>query len=358
MYKTYYTTAMCPQGKIIEKRFQMIQKAGKIKACVSVCSVLLAFVILSVSVFASGILQNAAYDEYSVAVFNGKEKLEFVNQPYVENGTVYFPLREITEKFGIMQREESSIAWEDGEISLVLADSTEAYITSATPEEAGNKVITLLYYYKLEIGSTQVLQNPDVSSVKEMEHVPKLKNGVTYIPFDFIKIVNTDSRRLFTGLSYTVYDKNEEIVQGMSIPRAEAGTVEWKDEAGSIHPLEGTQSYQIDNYEKTPSNTVNRFFESFRVSDFERMKQYCTADCVENFFGDSYVFGMERAELLTLRFETGTTGLEDAVIAEVTAEIKASPNAVFGNLPELSFYMILRKQLDSGYLIDEFASGL
>ncbi len=357
MYKTYYTTAMCPQGKIIEKRFQMIQKARKIKACVSVFSVFLAFVILSASVFASGILQNAAYDEYSVAVFNGKEKLEFVNQPYVENGTVYFPLREIIEKFDIMQQEESSIAWEDGKISLVLADPTDAYITGATPEEAGNKVIALLYYYKLEIGSTQVLQNPDVSSVKEMEHVPELKNGVTYVPFDFIKIVNTDSR-LFTGLSYTVYDKNGEIVQGMSIPRAEAGTVEWKDEAGGIHPLEGTQSYQIDNYEKTPSNTINRFFESFGVSDFTGMKQYCTADCVENFFGDSYVFGMECAQLLTLRFENGTIELEDAVIAEVTAEIKASPNAVFGNLPKLSFYMILREQPDGGYLIDEFASGL
>lgn len=60
MYKKFYTTSMCPQKKVIEKRFAMIKTAKCTKKFISVISACVAMLVLATTVFASGMLSNMA----------------------------------------------------------------------------------------------------------------------------------------------------------------------------------------------------------------------------------------------------------------------------------------------------------
>ena len=65
---------------------------------VSVLSVVLALAMLSTTVFASGVLSGLTEDNYTVEITNNGEVIELVNKPFIENGEVYVPLRELFEK--------------------------------------------------------------------------------------------------------------------------------------------------------------------------------------------------------------------------------------------------------------------
>ena len=90
------------------------------------------------------------------------------------------------------------------------------------------------------------------------------------------------------------------------------------------------------------------------------MKNYCTEKCIQDFFGDGYVFGMTQASLVGLYIDP----LEYAkssndFVVQVGVEMQPAPNSVY--LPEqtaTSFYLILLRQEDGSYRIDEFATGL
>ena len=91
------------------------------------------------------------------------------------------------------------------------------------------------------------------------------------------------------------------------------------------------------------------------------MKRYCTQNCVDNFFGDDYVFGMKKATPLSIGTvdhlaEKGFTNGE--WIAQPEVKLIPAENSVFDpNQTKTSFYMILKQQ-NGRYLIDEFATGL
>lgn len=59
MYKKFYTTEMCRQGKTIEKRFKNIESAKSKKKYVVVIGIFLAAAILATGVFASGVLNSS-----------------------------------------------------------------------------------------------------------------------------------------------------------------------------------------------------------------------------------------------------------------------------------------------------------
>ncbi len=105
---------------------------------------------------------------------------------------------------------------------------------------------------------------------------------------------------------------------------------------------------------------IRVFFSCFNKQNFEAMKNYCTQSCVDDFFGDGYVFGMTQAGLNNISFEPNERLQAENKIA-VLVDVYMTPhkNSVF--LPdqtETSFYLILEKQNDGSYLIDEFATGL
>ncbi len=110
-----------------------------------------------------------------------------------------------------------------------------------------------------------------------------------------------------------------------------------------------------------PIRTVELFFKAFYNQDFEKMKRYCTQSCVDNFFGDDYVFGMKKAMPLSIATvdNLAEKGFTDGEwIAQPKVKMISAENSVFDpNQTETSFYLILKQQ-NGRYLIDEFATGL
>lgn len=113
---------------------------------------------------------------------------------------------------------------------------------------------------------------------------------------------------------------------------------------------------------KSPVSTAGLFFNAFSSSDFEKMKIYCTQSCIDDFFGDGYVFGMKQAEVTDMDMQ-----ISDAEYAKpsndfniyVTVNMTPHEDSVFDSAQtSTSFYICLLRQPDGRYLINEFATGL
>lgn len=109
-----------------------------------------------------------------------------------------------------------------------------------------------------------------------------------------------------------------------------------------------------------PLDTVTAFFGAFSQREFDAMKEYCTDACVEGFFGDGFVFGMTQAMLYDYTIDPMeyAKSSNDFVI-NVTVDMVPHPGSVYApDQTRASFYLILLRQPDGRYLIDEFATGL
>ena len=76
---------------------------------------------------------------------------------------------------------------------------------------------TILTYYRIKIGvpefiynATKNLAGQDMSVTKTMTNAPVLVNGVTYVPFDYLKEINI--KHLFVNLAFTIKDNNGNIL--------------------------------------------------------------------------------------------------------------------------------------------------
>lgn len=220
MFKRFYTTAMYTQRKTLETRFLQIRKVRTHKKYLSIVGIILAVMLLTTSVFASGILQNAAYDEYTIEIINAGQRLVLENKPFVENGEVYLPLREMLTAFGISHR-DSGLDWEDGRITVSVAQDRESVVTGATPVEAGSKTISFIHQYSFEIGSVNLRHSPADDIVREMANAPVLVGDIAYVPFELLRIISEDSP-CFLGLGLTVYGRDGEVVFQHSYPLSQA----------------------------------------------------------------------------------------------------------------------------------------
>lgn len=111
----------------------------------------------------------------------------------------------------------------------------------------------------------------------------------------------------------------------------------------------------------TPEYVIDQFFYLFENSDFDNMKMYCTQNCIDNFFGNDYVFGMKKATLQNISTDDDSAlkGFTDGEwVAQVKVKMTPGENSVFDpKQTETSLYLILKQQ-NGKYLIDEFATGL
>lgn len=111
---------------------------------------------------------------------------------------------------------------------------------------------------------------------------------------------------------------------------------------------------------KEPEKTVTYFFEAFADSDFTLMKNYCTENCVNKFFGDGHCFGVTKADIAKMEIDP----LEYAKSSNdfnvfVTVNMTPHELSVFDiSQTSTSFYVMLQRQPDGEYLIDGFATGL
>ena len=346
------TTQMASSKKILKRRFVMIKNKKTTSRFMSVLSAVIAVIMLSTTVFASGVLSDLTTDDYTIEILNNGEKIELTNKPFIENGEVYVPLRELFEKVGVMHHPDSKIEWDNGKIDLDIAYYADAYTTHKSPNDGqGVDIITIISGYAIEIGNSTILLNAhptlmgqNLSHEDIMDNAPVLKGSNTYIPFSYVQ------RMLHSQpwqISYNVYDKNNMLIDFSPTFNFVSPTV--------------VKTSQYDN--KTPEYTVDQFFYLFSNGDFGNMKRYCTQNCIDNFFRDNSVFGMKKATLQSISKDADDLRKRDFFIvgewaALVNVTMTPAENSVFDpNQTETSFYLILKQQ-NGRYLIDEFATGL
>lgn len=346
------TTQMASSKKFLKRRFIMIKNKKTTSRFMSVLSAVIAVVMLSTTVFASGVLSDLMTDDYTIEILNNGEKIELKNKPFIENGEVYVPLRELFEKVGVMNHPDSKIEWDNGKIDLDIAYYADAYTTHKSPNDGqGVDIITIISSYAIEIGNSTILLNAhptlmgqNISHEDIMDNAPVLKGSNTYIPFSYVqRMLHSQSWQI----SYNVYDKNNMLIDFSPTFNFVSPTV--------------VKTSQYDN--KTPEYTVDQFFYLFSNGDFGNMKRYCTQNCIDNFFRDNSVFGMKKATLQSISKDADDLRKRDFFIvgewaALVNVTMTPAENSVFDpNQTETSFYLILKQQ-NGRYLIDEFATGL
>lgn len=342
------TTQMASSKKFLKRRFVMIKNKKTTSRFMSVISAVIAAIMLSTTVFASGVLSDLTTDDYTIEILNNGEKIELTNKPFIENGEVYVPLRETLEKLGF-DKNNSNIVWKDGKVGLSLVQ---------TNGNAGAYCIKIGHHGVWCSQESTVLDDTALDYIIDNSRgyidgpysVPHiLKNSFTYISieyFDYIvyRFLNVrDENKKLYELTYSVYDKNGNIIEITS------------NQATII------KTSQYDN--KTPEYTVDQFFYLFSNGDFGNMKRYCTQNCIDNFFRDNSVFGMKKATLQSISKDADDLRKRDFFIvgewaALVNVTMTPAENSVFDpNQTETSFYLILKQQ-NGRYLIDEFATGL
>lgn len=280
------TTQMASNKKTLKRRFEMIRNMKKTSKFMSALSAVLALVMLGTTVFASGVLSDLAADDYTVEITNNGEKIELANKPFIENGEVYLPLREIFEKVGIMNRPESEIMWNNGEISIIRMPEEEERLNGKIGLE-----------YQFAIGKKEVTQHiihdvyNDMNGYSSsMWKAPLLKKSVTYIPFEYSEFMlmgHGDN----INIDYSVLDNNGaektvEVIKGMSrkLTRNEAMKI-------VADPSVGEQACY---------DSLSRFGTELENGRIEAMKQYCTDNFIKTAFYDNTFLGVKSGKLPTV----------------------------------------------------------
>lgn len=113
MYRHFFTTEMCPQRKMVEKRFAMIKSSGR--KYVSVLGIIIAALLVSASVLAGGVLNDAVgvYGDGIIEVSYEGKQINLKNKPFAHNEEIYFPLRELLNACGV-----SDITYSSGNIGF------------------------------------------------------------------------------------------------------------------------------------------------------------------------------------------------------------------------------------------------
>ncbi len=349
------TTQMASSKRVLKRRFEMIRHKRRTSKFVSALSAMLAVVMLGTTVFASGVLSDLTTDDYTVEIANYGDKIELINKPFIENGEVYVPLREILENRGYNDT-NSYINWNNGTINigyLGYPDTNVLYQLSI-----GKTGIKLMHFISEDLYEISI-DSADVAAIMKLNAYssPVLKGSVTYVPlkavnymlYGFLDIRTTDGS--LYELTYSVYDKNGNLIDTNN--NLSVGTI--------IIDENNTVVYKGENLQN-PESTITSFFEAFENSNFTLMKNYCTKNCIDNFFGDNYVFGMKKATLQSISKDSDDLRKRGFVVGEWAALVNVTmtpdENSVYEpNQTATSFYLILKQQ-NGRYLIDEFATGL
>lgn len=485
------TTQMASSKRVLKRRFKMIRHKRRTSKFVSALSAMLAVVMLVTTVFASGALSSLTENNYKVMFSNNavsNEEFEVQNKAFIESGEVYVPLRELFGIVGVMSNEQSYIKWNDGKIELAIAyyDDSEEVLDAHKTLNNGQGVdyVAFIFNYAIEIGKSELKEKsqPDYWTTKNMNNAPILQNGITYIPYSYIRDICDNTQQW--DINYSIYDKSGNLISSsfgpisdneamLNIENYEDKTMACYDltdkffaafENGDMNTMKqyGTDKFQRyyfhddkflsmkqgelvtvysiriftdgryyvhlrmnsdeleenepdkkgvffaileeqdngeflisefqpsdkDKWEDTnnnlsvgtiiidenntvvykgenlqnPESTITSFFEAFENSNFTLMKNYCTKNCIDNFFGDNYVFGMKKATLQSISKDSDDLRKRGFVVGEWAALVNVTmtpdENSVYEpNQTATSFYLILKQQ-NGRYLIDEFATGL
>ena len=212
------TTQMASSKKILKRRFIMIRNKKTTSRFMSVLSAVIAVVMLSTTVFASGILSDLTTDDYTIEILNNGEKIELTNKPFIENGEVYVPLREVIDKSFSKDDGVTDIKWNDGTIDVTIAyyqGESGMYRLKIGSNLLGLKHISFDEHDK---NFDEIENNAGVGMRLGLKQVPVLKNSTTYVPlinasYMLYSFTNRrDENKVPRELTYDVYDKNGNII--------------------------------------------------------------------------------------------------------------------------------------------------
>ena len=435
-----FTTQMASSKKVLKRRFTMIKNKKTTSRFMSVLSAVIAVIMLSTTVFASGIIQNNfTGNNIKYEVYNGDNIITLKSEPFIYDSEYFLPLRDILNGFGI-----TDITYNNGEITVKFPKEKAIGETNVMTLKLGEK---LIHYGEPKPAGYGVVQRC----------APVLHNDVTFVTVDYfediMRIVDLRGFRLNVirpTEPESYYEKGEKVFVGTAEEQdnytgetVKRIIIDEKGETIAVIPVENqipenieqklnrteiantyesfyqafyeqaTGYYDIDDklnmksvlsiIEKedksiayigiadiiripqnefnkdfrmtitntytsknnqyavnTPEYTIDQFFYSFGTGDFENMKRYCTQNCTNTFFNDDAVFGMKKANLTEmninpLEYAKSSNGFNVFVSVNMTP----SEESVFDpSETSTSFYVILQRQTDGRYLIDEFATGL
>ena len=212
------TTQMASSKKFLKRRFVMIKNKKTTSRFMSVISAVIAAIMLSTTVFASGVLSDLTTDDYTIEILNNGEKIELTNKPFIENGEVYVPLREVIDKSFSKDDGVTDIKWNDGTIDVTIAyyqGESGMYRLKIGSNLLGLKHISFDEHDK---NFDEIENNAGVGIRLGLKQTPVLKKSTTYIPlrnasymlFGFTN--RRDENKVPRELTYNVYDKSGNII--------------------------------------------------------------------------------------------------------------------------------------------------
>lgn len=349
---------MSANKKALENRFSKIRSSNtrihKVMATLMAVAVIITMLCVNV---AMAMIDEKTSEHYIIEVKKGERILDFRNKPFVENDTIYFPLRETFEKFGIMENKDSYVNWDNGKIDICIAWSDNSDYAKEAHSQFNNgngvDVITLLHYYRIEIGKSELIENAtknlaglDMSKPRTMNNSPILKNGVTYVPYEYIKYF--DVQHHFAELNFTI--RNKDLTELYSVPYLSKNTITF-------------ETSEISEFDASDATAVlHTFLKALFRTDYNTMTALCTSNCVNEHFKFletpevASVFGVHKASTKSIRY--GYTNKEndyskEPIIVVLNCELPAYSSAIGG---EQEIKVFFKKQADGTYLIDDFAN--
>lgn len=150
---------------------------------ISIISSVAAVIMLSSTVSASGILSSSAANGYNIDILKNREKIELANKPFIENGEVYVPLREL---MNVLDN-NIIVEWQNGIILVYTQESS----------------------YLLTIDKKEISINPTgkqaATYAEKADNDVLLKNDTTYIPYSVLGIMFKNPNNP-NEVNYAVYD--------------------------------------------------------------------------------------------------------------------------------------------------------
>ena len=369
MLERLYTTKMSANKKQIQNRFTKIRSANsKISKMMSlVMAIFVAVTMLCATVVLASVV-NEAPEQFKIEVKHGDKILQLDNKPFVYEGTVYLPLRELFEKIGFMENENSFIQWDNGKIYMCLTENVEKpdYV------EYGSDIKYLSYYYGIEIGKAEYKLNPpeivqkkyDFDSSKKTNHAPILKDGVTYIPFEFVEyLVNRTMQTSDVTCSAWDLAYNDNTERKADYINDSIG-IDYANYYGEFqYEVKGfnlVTSSELNN--KDATSVLHTFLKALHKADYNAMTTLCTDTCINKHYKFldtpevASVYGIHKASTKSIGY--GYTNKEndyskDPIIVTLNCELPAYSSAIGGE-QEIKVYF--EKQPDGTFLISDFTN--
>lgn len=336
-------TSMSADGNKIQRRFVMISKHKinnhRWRRLALFCSILLVAMVMSGGAMAmaqvtnlglyatikpldngvvwdvdNNVVLNANSD--GLVVYNNGEALELTNHPFVADGRIYLPLREILEKFRVIEaNDESSLQYEDGLVKLELYQ----WLNDA----AGGRVRHCFYLRQFSLTD---------------EVGAQMRDNVLYVPAEMIMGIAQMSAAaggsILDGLMILQYDQNGgEILRLISLPVP--------SENKTVHiTLPLAEQFAV----------VPQFIQAWQQSDYQKMQSFCTSYVLDS-VGWQYADDLlgEAAAVYAEQFAAEPNSLDLHVL------IKRNDGS--SGYSELALNLAVERQQDDQWLISSLRSS-